>query len=256
MFEFHIPEVGDKILFEAVLEPADPAVKFAKGKGIGEDKIIEIRGKKNRVAVGVPYYENLISRFAEEGEELSREIKKMSDDYDFHFVSLSCSFLPDPECKFSWARFGVELRAKSKTGTLCKERPIAYDMFPEEILSQIRCKREISFSPELKFSIGSVDVDAKLIDVTTQKEYIVYEPQIIAFGINTLKAIWDFKSTKEKGVWGNKRDLLLIVRAPKQSRIKGRFILAAEVKSPLTKWLPISISRKKDIVDADYDLSE
>lgn len=214
MLEFRAPEVGDKILFEALLEPTQSAVKFAKAKGIGKDKIIEIRGKTNRFAVGVPYYENLISRLTAEGEELPHEINRMSDDYDFHFVSLSCSFLPDPDCRFTWARFGVELNARPKTGTLHKEKPIAYDMFPEEVLSGTKCRRVIRFAPGLKLDLDPVDVGKELIDVTTQKEFMVYEPQIFAFGVNTSKAIWDFKSTKEKGVWGNKRDLLLMVKTP------------------------------------------
>ncbi|MGD8506577.1 MAG: hypothetical protein PVF15_07945 [Candidatus Bathyarchaeota archaeon] len=257
MLEFRIPEVGDKLLFEALLEPTDSAVKFVKLKGIGDDKIIRIRGKKNRVAVGVPYCENLIRRLVEEGEDTPREIKKMSNEYDFHLVSLSCSFLPDPECNFAWARFGVELIARSKAGTIHREKPIAYDMFPEEILSKIGYKREISFTPRLKFNIGPVDVDAKPIDATTQKKYTIYEPQMFAFGVNTSKAMWDFKSTEEKGIWGNKRDLLLIARTPKESNVKGRFILAAEVKSHLAKLIPVPIARKKDrIVDAEWNLSE
>ena len=256
MLEFRVPEVGDKILFEAVLEPTDPAVKFAKGRGIGEDKIIKIRGKKNRVAVGVPYYENLISRLVEEGKEIPREIKKMSDENDFHFVSLSCSFLPDDDCKFVWARFGVELSARSKSGTLLDAKTIAHDMFPNEVLSKIKCKKNTSFTPKLEFSFGPLEAGAD-IDISTQREFIVYEPQIIAFGVKTSKAIWDFKSTQEKGIWGNKKNLLLIVRTPKESKVKGRFLLGAEVGCKLTDWIPIPISKRKEkAVDAKHDLSE
>ena len=256
MLEFRVPKVGDKILFESLLEPTDPGVRFAKGKGIGGDKIIRIRGKKNRVAVGVPYYENLISRLVEEGREIPREIKKMSDENDFHFVSLSCSFLPDDDCKFVWARFGVELSARSKSGTIPDVKPIAYDMFPNEVLSKIRCKKNTSFTPKLEFSFEPVEIGAE-IGSSTQREFIIYEPQIIAFGAKTSKAIWDFKSTEERGVWGNKKNLLLIVRTPKESKVKGRFLLGAEVGCKLADWIPIPISKRKEkAVDAKHDLSK
>lgn len=258
MLEFQAPEVGDEILFEAVLEPTAPAVKLAKGKGLGKGEIKAIRDtKKNKVSVGVPYYENLVSRLTAKKKEIPHEVKQMIEDYDFHFVSLSCSFLPDTGCKFAWARFGVELSARSQSGTLHEEKPIAFDMFPDEVLSATKCKKVIKIAPELKFSLGPIKVGSELVDVSMQREYIVYEPQIFAFGVNTAQVVWDFKSTKERGVWGNKRDLLLIVKTRKGSMVKGRFILSAEVGCKIAKWIPIPISKKKEkAVEVEYDLSK
>jgi hypothetical protein len=88
------------------------------------------------------------------------------------------------------------------------------------------------------------------------QEYIVYEPQITGYGLNTSSVIWDFKSTKEKDVLGNKK-LQLIVQTPKGTNVKGRFLLGAAVSSSLSKWVPVPLSKKKDdVVDALYDLSE
>ena len=86
---------------------------------------------------------------------------------------------------------------------------------------------------------------------------ILYEPQITAFGINTSKVMWDFKRTEEKGIWGNKKDLLLIVRAPKNSHVKGRFLLGAEVEYDIGRWIPIPIGRRRDdeAVNVEYYLS-
>jgi hypothetical protein len=89
-------------------------------------------------------------------------------------------------------------------------------------------------------------------------DFVVYDPQIFAFGIRRSNVAWDFKSTKEKGIWGNKRDLLLIVRAPKNSKVKGRFLLGAEVEFNMGRGIPIRlrlIKRKDEVVDAEYDLS-
>lgn len=260
MLKLPIPQLGDETLFEAALEPTASAVdKLAKSGDMGEGEINTVLGKKNKVAVGMPYYENLISRLIEEKEEIPHEIKQMSDNYDFHFISLSCSFLPDTECRFIWARFGVELSARTKdSGEPLDEKPIAYDIFPDEVLTEIKYKREINFGPELKFNLGVVNADMKLIDVKTQKDLVIYEPQIFAFGIRRSSVAWDFKSTKEKGIWGNKRNLLLIVRAPKNSKLKGRFLLGAEVEADMVigKLIQIPLTKRKDeVVNVEYDLS-
>jgi len=68
---------------------------------------------------------------------------------------------------------------------------------------------------------------------------------------------WDFKSTKEKGIWGNKRDLLLIVRAPKNSKVKARFLLGAKVEINIGKLIKVPLTKRQDeVVDAEYGLSE
>jgi hypothetical protein len=258
MFRIPMRQPSDDVLFEAVLEPTSSAVdRLAKQKDIGEGEITTFRGKKNKVAIGVPFFENLISRLAEEGYEVPREIRQMSEVSDFHYVSLSCSFLPDHDCRFLWARFGVELTAESTSEKLHEEIPIAYDMFPSEVTSEVKYKREAIFNPELKFSFGAIAAETKIVEVGTQKELVAYKPQMFAYGVNTPKAIWDFESTEEKGIWGNRRDLLLIVKAPRNSKVKGRFLLGAEAGFNLGKWIPIPLSKRKDrLAEVEYDLSE
>lgn len=258
MLKLPIPQLGDKTLFEATLEPTASAVdKMMKSKDMGEGEIIGVRDKKNKVAVGALYYENLITRFIEEKEGIPHEIKHMMADYDFHFVNLSCSFLPDRDCRFVWVRFSVELSAMSESGEQYEEKPIVWDMFPDEVNSEIKYRREVNFAPGLKFNFGVVNADMKLIDVKTQKEFIVYEPQITAYDINTSKPKWDFESTEEKEMRGNKKDLVLIVKAPKNSKVKGRFLFNAEIKCKIAKWFPISLTMRKDtVVGAEYDLSK
>ena len=258
MLKLPIPQLGDETLFEATLEPTASAVdKLVERKDMDELEINTFRGKKNKVAVGVPYYENLISRYNTEDQEISHEIKQMLPNYDFHFVSLNCTLLPDPDCRFSWVRFGVELSARSRSDELLEEKPIAWDMFPDEVSSEITCMNETNFSPELKLKLGVADVDMKLVDIRTQKKYIVYEPQIFAGGFHRSNVSWNFKRTAEKEIVGNKRNLLLIVRTPKYSKVKGRFLLGAEVEFNIGKWIPIPLHKRKDEAGDDpYDLSE
>lgn len=258
MLTLNIPESGDAPLFEAILEPTVTAVdKLVKNKDMGEGEINTFRGRKNKIAVGVPYYENLISRLVEENKEIPHEIKQMMANNDFHFVALSCSFLPDRDCKFVWASFGVDLRTRSKYGEPYEEKPTVYDMAPSEVLSEIKYSRKVNFSPEGKLSLGVVNMGMRVIDIETEKEFIIHEPQIFAYGIGRSKVAWHFRTTKEKGIWGNKGGLLLIVKAQKNSKIKGRFLLGAEVGFNIGKWIPIPLSKREDkVVDDEYDLSE
>ena len=253
---FHIPNTSGQVLFETTLEPTVPSLnKLAKELNAGEGEIGSVRGKKARVSVGVPYYENLISRLKAEKEEVPHDIRMMLPKYDFHFVSLSCSFLPDNKCKFVWARFGVELSARSKSGELLAEKPIAYDIFPNEVTSEIKCARETKLGAGLKFNFGIEQIDPISGDVTRKEEFLVYEPELFSFGIGRSIVAWNFSKTKEKSIFGDKRDLLLIVRASKDSRITGKFLLAAEVEFNIGKLIRIPFVRK-GAVEVEYKLSE
>ncbi|HKI09434.1 MAG TPA: hypothetical protein VKA09_13655 [Nitrososphaeraceae archaeon] len=244
------------LLFESILEPPTPAVNDLMTKiEVDEGEIINLRGKRNRVAVGLPYYENLTSRLQALNEKIPYEIKRLMNDYDFHYVRLTCSFLPDNDCIFEWARFGIELNAKPKseepsTGL----KPIAHYLFPTEVNSEMKYKREMDITPELKLNLFEVvDVGAEA-SFSESKEYVIYEPQITSFGLNRSEVVWQFKKTKEKGIWGDK-SLLVVVRSPKGSEVKGRFLIGAQISSHLSKWVPLPVRNKDErIVDAVYTL--
>jgi hypothetical protein len=255
MLQSTIPE-SSEVLFETTLEPPSPAVdKLREESSADEGEITTLRGKKNKVAVGLPYYENLTSRLQNLDEEIPYEIKKLTSDFDFHYVRLTCSFLPDNDCKFEWARFGVDLNLKRRGSVQTK--PISWDISPTEVLDTIKCKREISFTPELKFKIIQDVVEAGLKGgINESKEYVVYEPQITSFGLNRSNVIWEFRNTKERGIFGNK-SLLLIVKAQKGTRVSGRFLIGAEVSSKLSKWFPYPVKNSDDrVVNVEYALSE
>ena len=221
-----------------------------KSKDVGEGDIKTFLGKVNKVCVGVPYCEDLLTRYTEQGKKVPHEIKTLMDKHDFYFVDLSCSFLPDINCRFVWARFGIELRVKS--GSEKQEKPIAHDMFPDEVVTEMKYKRKVVFGPGLKLGLGVLDAGVTT-GVETEKDVTVYVPQMFAFGINRSNVAWDFTSIEGKGIWGNKRDLLLVVRSPKDSVLCGRFLLGAEVEFKVLK-VPVS-KREDEIVDVEYDLS-
>jgi hypothetical protein len=245
------------VLFEATLEPNAFETKIlSKDLGLSEAQIGDATGKQVKVAVGEPFYQNLTSEFKEKKEEIPNDVSSQLDDFDFHFVSLSCSFRPDPDCRINWARFGVELSATSKSGEPTEKRPIAWYILPKEILSQTIYQREAHFAPGIGFTLGPIKIDPKLVDISRREEFVVYEPEIFSFGLHRSGVSWDFKRTKSKEILGDKNDLFLLVRAPKHSSIMGRFLLGTEVECTIGKLLKIALAKKEDeAVKVEYPLS-
>ena len=89
------------------------------------------------------------------------------------------------------------------------------------------------------------------------QEFIIYEPEIFAFGIGTSNVGWNFSTTRSKGVYGNKRGLNLIIKSSQNCPIKGRFLLGAEVEVYIDRWLKIPLSKKREdqVANAEYNLS-
>jgi hypothetical protein len=248
-----IPE-SEGTLFETILEPSAPEVeRLRSDEGVDEGQINLLRNKINKLAVGRPYFRNLISEYRDENQELSHEIKDMINNYDFHYIRLSCTFIPDNDCRFDWARFGVELSSESKSQEPLSIKPIAHDLSPHEVFSEIHYRKESEITADLKLKFVDVGIGGKTGET---KEYIIYEPEIIGSGINRSTVVWDFKKTKEKGLWGDKI-LILIIKAPKNNKVKGRFLFGGEVSSHLFNWIPIPVSKRKDdVINKEYDLSD
>jgi hypothetical protein len=250
MIDITIPETSE-MLFETTLEPEKQDLGSIKGEDISEGVIQLFLSKRNKVAIGLPYYENITPIIKRERKwELSQEMRENIEAYDFHFVSLNCSFLPDSACRFTWARFEVELFTFP-----ISEQPIAWDICPSEITTEVKQTQGITISPELCFKLDKTETSAKLFTVNTQKEFFLYEPQIFSFGFRRTNVSWDFRSTMEKGIWGDKRNLLLIVMVPQNSQLKGRFKVSAQVEIQRTP-LRLSFSKREDsIVNKMYNLS-
>lgn len=272
MYEITIPK-SRKLLFETFLEPAADTTIKLKAMGATEGMIEAFKGKENRVTIGQPYFELLIPRMQTKGEEISYEIKRPADKNDFHYVSTSCTLVPDRDCKIEWAKFGIDLYAigpssestmtafpsdaslDSSLSPSSTPPPLVYNLFPKEVLSEIKVKSKHSITAGLKIKVIPVEVGIGG-SADSEQEYIIYQPQIIGSGVNTSKVVWDFVSTKEKAVIGDK-EMLLVIQTPKGTKLKGRFLLKAQLSSLSAPKLKLLASpRKEGQTKAEYDLSE
>ena len=242
-------------LFEEELEITEKDVRRAQKKvfirGKGEGEISLLLKLKNMVAVRKPKPVNLVSYLLEQKQELPSDIEKeIKEGYDFYHIVLICSFLPDPACKFTWARLTVKMQCKSKQEDLqVHEKPLVCDMFPDEIHSQLKIERRFKVSGGLVYTFIEFKPESEI-----KSEFLVYQPEIISVGRNGSTFYWDFKESVQKSIYGDKV-LFAIIKKPKNSQVVGQFEIDTHVETiERIIGIPFSAKRKKKVVNILYEI--
>ena len=253
---FRVNQSSDKALFRITLEPEAPGTLNTKEKGLKESEIQEQASANEKVkvavSVGVPFFENYVSRLKSQKKNLPHDIDILLPKYDFHFVSLSCSFVPNQDCRLIWANFGVSLEAFSSTGETLTEAPIAYDMSPNETETKNN-KDDQTVNAKLNFNLGVLSGGVSYEKNDHAKDYA------FAYGVGEAHAGWTFESTQKRGIRGNKRDLVMLVKTPKNSRIMGKFkvnALAETITQPSIRLVLARSHRESKVFEVNYPLSE
>ncbi|MBN2440569.1 MAG: hypothetical protein JXJ04_04470 [Spirochaetales bacterium] len=220
-------------------------------KGINDELNIKfIAKKKNIVRIGEPYYENFISRAKSMKIKLSHEIQNLlNNEFDFQFVSFSCSFLPDKDCNFTWAQLGIEFFLNQNVDNVL---PVAWNIFPESITQELKIEESLTINPNLEFKADKIEAKAGIFKIDTKKVYLVYEPEIITFGHRLHKIAWQFKSTKGKSIFGDKKNLFAIVKIPKESQLMAKVHINATVE---TNRKIFKVKKSDSITDIIFTLS-
>ena len=154
-------------------------------------------------------------------DKMPATLRASLDTADFHLVRLACSFRPKrQEVQVEWARFGVTLLPDDR-GRL----PIAYDMHPLQLTTDVKRNVKVSLSPTVKFQelevgVGSADFGF---------EYTELQPVISASGIGESEPSWDFQSATGAQLIGSKW-MHLLVRTPREmTTVNANLRLVADV---------------------------
>ena len=223
--------LGSETLLDIKLEPQDEGLH----KGLDDNPAIRtLRGRTNRILVGVPQTTNVLQRWPA-GESLAPEIAEELDTWDFVLVRFACSFLPDRGCSFTWARLTIDLGVDETVANTAAGGPMAFDLFPREVIEKETYKRSFSLKPTLKFAFFEASAS-----IGQDQDVIRYEPRLVSAGLLTETAAWTFSATPSPGLLGNK-ELFILVRKPKGSIGRASFKVAAEVQTsmgpvPLRKY--------------------
>lgn len=166
--------------------------------------------------------------------KLPRPIRTKLSQADFYLVRLSCSFRPvHEESRVEWARFRAALLPLSSTGA----QPIAFDIYPQQVVQEVKRQIKVTLSPSLKFQ----ELEASLGSAEFGFEYTELIPLVSAALGTSFDPSWDYRTGPGQEVQGTKW-MHLLVKAPK-GMTSGRALLELEadvlvrgVRLPVTFW--------------------
>jgi hypothetical protein len=118
---------------------------------------------------------------------------------------------------------------------------VAEQMFPEEINSTVQVSWQSKLSP--KFSFHELEIEP--VTFSQKKDYILYEPQILALHIGTPKPAWSLKSTSSKSIAGMKHFFLIASKA-EGSDVHLKLNVGGRVQTNFGP-IPIAWTKKDDV---------
>ncbi len=161
---------------------------------------------------------------------LSGELKiKTGGAYSkLYLLYCTCSFRPAPDTDF--IRAGLRMRLSQDTNIKCN----VIDLFPRDVDMTSNYKKEFKLSPSLKLSFEKVGgAEIALGEVSKAKEYVRYDPEILAFGTGDAEFGWDFNRSMSRPIRGIK-DLYALFGAG-DGLVTLQYFLTADIQTKLGK---------------------
>jgi hypothetical protein len=166
--------------------------------------------------------------------KLPRQIRTKLSQANFYLVRLSCSFRPvHKESRVEWARFRTALLPHPSTGA----QPIAFDVYPHQVMQEVKRQVKVTLSPALKFQ----ELEASPGSAEFGFEYAELIPLVSAAIGASFDPSWDYRAGPGQEVQGTKW-MHLLIKAPKELT-SGRALLDLEadvlvrgVRLPVTIW--------------------
>jgi hypothetical protein len=230
------PDTIEQILVERQLEPAsDEALEQSardwQSCGV---KLAPREALRSMPVVSIGQPETWPLQELYPPRRLPRPIRTKLSQADFYLVRLSCSFRPvHEESRVEWARFRAALLPHSSTGA----QPIAFDLYPQQVMQEVKRQVKVTLSPLLKFQ----ELEASLGSAEFGFEYTEQVPLISATPGAGLDPSWDYGAGPKREVLGTKW-MYLLIKAPK-GLTSGRALLDLEadilvrgVRLPVIFW--------------------
>ncbi|NWJ96635.1 MAG: hypothetical protein HXX20_12700 [Chloroflexi bacterium] len=240
---------------QATLFEGTARIPDAKAAEFEENEALESTGtigdlfrKESQFIIGDP----IATPLELQGEQVAAEITAQLEHYDFFRVQLACSFLPANGCRYSSARFKVELLSAPTSPAA-----IVYDYFPPFTPDEAKAVKRFSLDLNLKLKVGTVpllELSGLPFKYEKSQEFTVYTSRVEMAGLQTSQPIWNFSRTSSHELNGSYK-LIMIVRKPKGSQVQARLSLSAETEvvlelGPLGPFpLTTTLRKGKTIVD-------
>jgi hypothetical protein len=223
LVERPLEPASDDVLDQSARDWQSRGVKLAPGEALRSMPV---------VSIGQPETWTLQDFYAP--RKPPRPIRTKLSQADFYLVRLSCSFRPvREESRVEWARFRAALLPDASTGA----QPIAFDLYPLQVVQEVKRQVKVTLSPLLKFQ----ELEVSLGSAEYGFEYSEQVPLISATPGADFDPSWDYGAGPKREVLGTKW-MYLLVKAPK-GMTGGRALLDLEadvlvrgVRLPVTFW--------------------
>lgn len=230
------PDTIEQILVERQLEPADDealeqSARDWQSRGV---KLAPREALRSMPVVSIGQPETWTIQDFYSSSKLPRPIRTKLSQADFYLVRLSCSFRPVHEAsRVEWARFRAALLPHSSTGA----QPIAFDVYPEQLVQEVKRQIKVTLSPSLKFR----ELETSLVSAEFGFDYTELIPLVSGTIGAGFDPSWDYAAGPKREVMGTKW-MYLLVMAPK-GLTSGRALLDLEadvlvrgVRLPVVFW--------------------
>jgi hypothetical protein len=230
------PETIEHILVERQLEPVsddalDQSARDWQSRGVN---LAPREVLRNMPVVSIGQSETWTLQDFYSPSRLPRPIRTKLSQADFYLVRLSCSFRPlHEESRVEWARFRAALLPHPSTGV----QPMAFDLYPQQVVQEVKRQVKVTLSPLLKFQ----ELETSLGSVEFGFEYTEQVPLISAAVGAGFDPSWDYGAGPKREVLGTKW-MYLLIKAPK-GLTSGQALLNLEadvlvrgVRLPVVFW--------------------
>lgn len=152
-----------------------------------------------------------------------------------------CSLFPARNQRISSSTISVEFKSQSKNGTVSPE-PVVHDLFPKQILE----RATLAHVKTSGLRIETKEVEQKKETNDRDASEIIYNDAVLGSGFGTSKAVWKFQNLKE-GITGDK-NLYLILKCDRKSRISGRVYITTEMDTYILNKIKLPVTKTMDLI--------
>ena len=187
------PDTIEHVLVERPLEPTsddalDQSARDWQSRG---EKLAPHEALRSMPVVSIGQPETWPLQDLYSPTKLPRPIRMKLSQADFYLVRLSCSFRPIyEESHVEWARFRAALLPHSSTGG----QPFAFDLYPQQVVQEVKHQIKITLSPSLKFQ----ELEASVGSAEFGFEYTEQIPLISASIGNSFDPSWDYRAGRAR----------------------------------------------------------
>ena len=189
---------------------------------------------KARVAIGEPVWWPA-SRAME--SQTGKKWSPPAGDRRYTLLRLACTLYPasEPRTAFAEATFTAYLSPRYGS-----QKVLAHDLYPQRLSAESKGKFIVGLKPELKFAQA---IDAKLIELGTEIEYVQAFPVIQGYGLGESTPYWQFEHHAANPLLGC-QSVYVVLSAPHDAcgvRVSVELIAKLE-----TRWGPVHLALPED----------